>query len=140
MLFNSGDFFFFFIAVYLLYVVLPHRSQNRLLLAASYFFYGYWDWRFLGLILISTIVDYSAGIAIHSAKTTQNNLVAKRWLIFSIVVNLGILGFFKYFNFFIESLISFTELFGWELSFTTLKIILPVGISFLYISNYGLFH
>ena len=130
MLFNSGDFFFFFIAVYLLYVVLPHRSQNRLLLAASYFFYGYWDWRFLGLILISTIVDYSAGIAIHSAKTTQNNLVAKRWLIFSIVVNLGILGFFKYFNFFIESLISFTELFGWELSFTTLKIILPVGISF----------
>ncbi len=130
MLFNSGEFFFFFIAVYLLYLILPHRGQNILLLLGSYFFYGYWDWRFLGLIFISTIVDYSAGLSIQSARDTGKDRIAKRWLILSIIVNLGILGFFKYFNYFADSFVSVVSLFGWQPSYITLKIILPVGISF----------
>ncbi|MBI65992.1 MAG: membrane-bound O-acyltransferase family protein [Candidatus Marinimicrobia bacterium] len=130
MLFNSGDFFFFFLVVYVLYVSIPHRAQNILLLAASYFFYGYWDWRFLILIFISTVVDYFSGISIKSARDSLNQTLAKRWLILSLMVNLGILGFFKYFNFFADSFSSFMSLFGWEVSITTLNIILPVGISF----------
>ena len=130
MLFNSGDFFFFFLVVYVLYVSIPHRAQNILLLAASYFFYGYWDWRFLILIFISTVVDYFSGISIKSARDSLNQTLAKRWLILSLIVNLGILGFFKYFNFFADSFSSFMSLFGWEVSITTLNIILPVGISF----------
>ena len=130
MLFNSGDFFFFFIVVYLLYVKLPHRGQNILLLVASYFFYGYWDVRFLALIFISTIVDYTAGLVIHRHKLSHNEKLAKRWMLLSVAVNLGILGTFKYFNFFAESFTDFAHLFGWEVSYTTLKIILPAGISF----------
>jgi len=130
MLFNSGDFFFFFILVYLLYVNLPHRGQNILLLIASYFFYGYWDVRFLGLIFISTVVDYVAGITIHEHNQQGNPKKAKTWMLISVMVNLGILGTFKYFNFFAESLTDFAQLFGWEISYTTLNIILPAGISF----------
>ena len=130
MLFNSGDFFFFFIAVYLLYVRLPHRGQNILLLIASYFFYGYWDVRFLLLIFISTIVDYTSGIIIYEHKQNQNDKLAKRWMLLSVFVNLGILGTFKYFNFFAESLYDFAQIFGWEISYTTMNIVLPAGISF----------
>ncbi len=130
MLFNSGQFFFFFIAVYLLYVKLPHRWQNYLLLVASYIFYGAWDMRFLILIFISTVVDYSAGILIHEKQEANKITVAKRWMILSVVVNLGILGFFKYFNFFAESFTDFVHLFGWQVSNPTLQIILPAGISF----------
>jgi alginate O-acetyltransferase complex protein AlgI len=130
MLFNSGQFFFFFIAVYLLYIKLPHRGQNILLLIASYVFYGAWDVRFLILIFISTVVDYTAGILIHERQKEQKLDAAKRWMILSVVVNLGILGFFKYFNFFTESFTDFVHLFGWQVSQPTLQIILPAGISF----------
>ncbi len=130
MLFNSGQFFFFFIAVYLLYTQLNHRWQNRLLLVASYAFYGAWDMRFLSLIFISTIVDYTAGILIHKNQQANNARAAKRWMILSVVVNLSILGFFKYFNFFADNFVDLANLFGWHVSITTLKIILPVGVSF----------
>ncbi|NQV49067.1 MAG: MBOAT family protein [Candidatus Marinimicrobia bacterium] len=130
MLFNSGQFFFFFIAVYLLYVKLPHRGQNILLLLASYIFYGAWDVRFLILIFISTVVDYSAGILIHEKQEANDIRASKRWMILSVVVNLGILGFFKYFNFFTESFADFINLFGWQVSSPVLQIILPAGISF----------
>lgn len=130
MLFNSGQFFFFFLAVYVPYLLLNHRWQNRLLLLASYAFYAAWDWRFLSLILISTIIDYHAGIAIKEAKQGENNTKAKRWLALSIAANLGILGFFKYYNFFAQSLMDLGSAVGLTFSPLTLDIILPVGISF----------
>ncbi len=130
MLFNSGEFFFFFIAVYLLYTRLNHKWQNVLLLVSSYIFYGAWDVRFLSLIFISTLVDYSTGLIIHEKRLAGDSRSAKWWLVLSVVVNLGILGFFKYFNFFADSLLDLADLFGWHLSVPTLKIILPAGISF----------
>ncbi len=130
MLFNSGQFFFFFIAVYLLYLKLPHRWQNITLLVASYIFYGAWDVRFLILIFVSTVVDYSAGILIYENQESNRIQAAKRWMILSVVVNLGILGFFKYFNFFAENFTDFVHIFGWQVSNPTLQIILPAGISF----------
>lgn len=130
MLFNSGQFLFFFIGVYLLYTRLGHRGQNTLLLIASYIFYGAWDVRFLILIFISTVVDYTAGILIHERRQAGRIDSAKRWMILSVVVNLGILGFFKYFNFFADNLVALAQVFGWYISPTTLNIILPAGISF----------
>ena len=127
MLFNSVEFFIFFLTVLLLYYVLPHRWQNIMLLVASYFFYGWWDWRFLSLIFISTVVDYVCGIGIHN----QANLhIKKRYLYFSVFVNLSLLGFFKYWNFFTDSLIGAMAPFGVQLDLPTLHLILPVGISF----------
>ena len=129
MLFNSGLFLFFFLGVYALYICIPLRWQNRLLLLASYVFYGYWDYRFLALIALSTLIDYVAARRIHAARDVNPRL-ARRWLWLSIAGNLGILGFFKYFNFFADSLASIAAGFGVELSPMTLQIILPVGISF----------
>jgi len=127
MLFNTIEFAIFFFIVYSLYRMLPHRWQNGLLLVASYYFYGSWDWRFLSLIFISTVVDYICGIKIHEAKSDHRR---KLLLTISVVTNLGILGFFKYFNFFSGSLIDLFNSFGIHANFTTLHIILPVGISF----------
>lgn len=106
---------------------MPHKWQNRMLLIASYVFYGWWDWRFLSLIFISTITDYYCGQKIFSSNTLK---LKKQYLTISIVVNLTILGFFKYWNFFIESFSSSLELVGFHSNFSTLSIILPVGISF----------
>ena len=103
------------------------KIQNLLILAASYFFYGYWDWRFLALILFSTIVDYYAGIGIENAKSVK---LKKRFLFLSIGVNIGLLAFFKYFNFFIDSFIEAFNIAGGSFDPWSLKIILPVGISF----------
>ena len=127
MLFNSFVFWVFFALVIISYSLLKHKWQNRLLLLASYVFYGWWDWRFLSLIFISTIVDYFAAIHITSTDKVSRK---KLYCIISICVNLGILGFFKYFNFFSEGLIDTFNAFGWNLSLPTLKVILPVGISF----------
>ncbi|MDM8543757.1 MBOAT family O-acyltransferase [Desulfococcaceae bacterium HSG9] len=124
MLFNTLEFWFFFIVVYFLYLNFKHKFQNRLLLLSSYFFYGWWDWRFLGLIWISTVVDYFCGIKISTHKNRG------LFLAISIIVNLTILCFFKYFNFFSDSLVSLANLLGYQLSFCTLNIVLPVGISF----------
>ena len=104
------------------------KVQNLLLLISSYVFYGWWDWRFLFLIFLSTIVDYFVGLKIHGSSDKKTK---KSYLWISILFNLGLLGFFKYFKFFIDSWIDFLGAFGYEYQSTwTLKVILPVGISF----------
>ena len=134
MLFNSFEFAVFLPIVVGLYWVLPHRWQNRMLLVASYVFYGAWDWRFLGLILLSTVVDYNAGLRIHSLETgvtPDRDRGRKFWVGVSVVANLTILGFFKYFNFFVGSLTGLLSVVGLAPSDPILlEIILPVGISF----------
>ena len=127
MLFNSFQFLVFFLIVYGLYLILPHKWQNRLLLIASYIFYGAWDWRFLSLICLSTALDYIFGLKIYQA---ENPRARKFWITLSIVCNLSVLGFFKYFNFFAASLQSLLQLFGVAFSWHAWTIILPVGISF----------
>ncbi|MCP5094544.1 MAG: MBOAT family protein [Chloroflexi bacterium] len=135
MLFNSQLFFVFFSVVYLLYYLLylfapkNRKAQNSLLLIASYYFYGSWDWRFLVLIATSTIIDFFIG---HALNHTPLDFTARRkqLLAASVTVNLSILGFFKYFNFFVESLTDLFTLFGMKVNPITLQIILPVGISF----------
>lgn len=127
MLFNSFQFAVFFVIVYSLYLMLGHKWQNRLLLAASYVFYGWWDWRFLGLIFISTATDYFCGLAIGE---TEDPRKRKFFLRLSLCINLGILGFFKYFNFFASSLERLVGFFGGSMSPVMLQVILPVGISF----------
>ena len=127
MLFNSLHFIWFFAVVYAIYRVLPHRPQNWLLLAASYYFYAAWDWRFLGLLIASTIVDYSCARAIER----QDDQVRRRRLLWlSITFNLTLLGFFKYFNFFADNLHLLFGAIGWNVDFFTLHVLLPIGISF----------
>ena len=130
MLFNSGVFLFFFAAIYALYLISAHKVQNRLLLLASYVFYGYWDYRFLGLILISTAIDYVVGLRIQASREAGDIGTPRRWLLLSIVGNLSILAFFKYFGFFADGLSDLAGLFGWQVPAFTLEVILPVGISF----------
>ncbi|MBW1767641.1 MAG: MBOAT family protein [Deltaproteobacteria bacterium] len=126
MLFVQSEFFIFFAVVFIfLLAVRHHRSQKIFLLASSWFFYAWWDYRFLSLILISTVVDYLAG---QGMKRTDNRGSRKALLMGSLVANLGILGFFKYCNFFIESFAAFVKPLGFHPG--TLSIILPIGISF----------
>jgi D-alanyl-lipoteichoic acid acyltransferase DltB (MBOAT superfamily) len=127
MLFNSLQFFIFLLPVYVLYLILNQRWQNRLLLVASYVFYGSWDWRFLFLIFLSTLMDYYFAIAIDRS---QNPVVRKRFLFLSVCASLGILGFFKYFNFFSQQFSSLLNLAGLPVDPVYVNIILPVGISF----------
>ena len=127
MVFNSLHFVWFFVVVYALYRVLPHRAQNWLLLVASYYFYAAWDWRFLGLLVASTLVDYTCGRALAASHTPA----ARRTLLcLSLGFNLMLLGFFKYFNFFADSLYGVFGALGWQLDFVTVRVLLPVGISF----------
>ncbi len=127
MVFNSLHFVWFFLVVYAAYRVLPHRAQNWLLLVASYYFYAAWDWRFLGLLIASTIVDYSCARILSgtSAQGTRRAILAV-----SLGFNLTLLGFFKYFNFFADSLHGVFGALGWQVDFVTLHVLLPVGISF----------
>src|SRR5262245_481950 len=127
MVFNSLHFLVFFPIVYALYRVLRPRAQNWMLLAASYYFYGSWDWRFLGLLIGSTIVDYWVG---RYLGVTENPAKRRLALILSLVYNLGVLGFFKYFNFFAENLVEVFDTLGWHLDPITVNVILPMGISF----------
>ena len=127
MVFNSLQFIWFFIVVYCAYRLLPHRGQNWLLLAASYYFYAAWDWRFLGLLIASTLVDFTCARAL--ARTTAPGR-RRAFLVLSLGFNLSLLGFFKYFNFFADSLHDVFGALGWNLDFLTLRILLPVGISF----------
>ncbi len=127
MTFNSLSFLIFFAIVYVLYLSVQHKWQNRILLIASYFFYGCWNWRFLSLIVISTVIDYMVG---RKLDASVDKLVRKKWLFLSMFCNLGILAFFKYFNFFTQSLIDFLQTFNLNVNFSTLNILLPVGISF----------
>jgi alginate O-acetyltransferase complex protein AlgI len=130
MLFNSIDFAVFLPIVFVLYWFVTNRNlklQNLLILVASYFFYGWWDWRFLSLIFFSTVIDYSIGILL-----SQQSAPLKRKILLwaSVVLNIGFLGFFKYYNFFVENFISAFSLFGMRVSMSSLNIVLPVGISF----------
>jgi alginate O-acetyltransferase complex protein AlgI len=127
MVFNSLHFVWFFIVVYALYRVLPHRGQNWLLLVASYYFYASWDWRFLGLLIASTLVDYTCGLAMARATAPGRR---RALLCLSIGFNLTLLGFFKYFNFFADNLHVLFGAFGWQLDFVTVRVLLPIGISF----------
>ena len=130
MFFNSIDFAVFLSIVFILYWLVTQRNlklQNILLVVSSYIFYGWWDWRFLSLILFSTIVDYSVG---YQLKSTEDKTKRKLLLWTSILVNIGLLGFFKYYNFFLENFISAFSFFGQEINANSLHIILPVGISF----------
>ena len=127
MLFNSLTFFVFAAAFFPVYFALKGRARLWWILLASYLFYGWWDWRFLGLLGFSTMVDYWIGRWLAD-ETDQHKRT--RLLIFSLVVNLGLLGTFKYFNFFADSLAHLAQSLGVTLSWPTLHIILPVGISF----------
>jgi D-alanyl-lipoteichoic acid acyltransferase DltB (MBOAT superfamily) len=127
MVFNSLHFIWFFIVVYGVYRLVPHRAQNWLLLVASYYFYAAWDWRFLGLLIASTVVDYSCALALSRASTPAKR---RGLLLVSLGFNLTMLGFFKYFNFFADSLHSVFSGLGWDLDFVTVRVLLPVGISF----------
>ncbi|TXK71924.1 MBOAT family protein [Mesonia sp. HuA40] len=129
MLFNSIDFAVFLPIVFALYWLLRKhlRAQNVLIALASYVFYGWWDWRFLFLILFSTLVDFFVGLQLEKSEHPQRR---KLFLYLSLGVNLGLLGFFKYYNFFIDNFNQAFSFFGSEVSFRGLEIILPVGISF----------
>ncbi|MFB9054533.1 MBOAT family O-acyltransferase [Formosa undariae] len=130
MLFNSLDFAIFLPIVFILYWFVFNKkikAQNLLILLASYVFYGWWDWRFLSLILFSTILDYSI---CRKLKTEESRASRKSLLWLSIIVNLGFLGFFKYYNFFLDNFIAAFSFFGKPINPSSLNIILPVGISF----------
>lgn len=129
MLFNSFEFLIFLPVVFTLYWSLSKKLkfQNLLILLSSYVFYAWWDYRFLSLILISTVIDYTIGLNLPRASEKRKKIL----LGISIIGNLGILGFFKYYNFFIDSWINLFAGFGYVSEYTwTLNIILPVGISF----------
>jgi alginate O-acetyltransferase complex protein AlgI len=127
MVFTSLHFVAFFAVVYALYRVLPHRGQNVMLLLASYYFYGAWDWRFLSLLIGSTVVDFFVGRYLGLERAPGPRRLA---LILSLVFNLGMLGFFKYFDFFEQSLAAAGAAVGWQFDPFTLNVILPIGISF----------
>lgn len=130
MLFNSIQFAIFLPVIFALYWFFAKKNlvkQNIILLVASYYFYACWDWRFLFLLIFSTALDYFTGLKIASA---HSNFYKKFWFWLSISVNLGFLGVFKYYNFFIESFSEALAFFGMQANPTTLNIILPVGISF----------
>lgn len=127
MLFDTPIYLVFLSLAVLIYWHLSWRRQNVFLLAASYFFYGWWDWRFLGLILISTLTDfYCARVIASSSRDVQRKLL----LALSVLLNIGFLGFFKYYDFFAESLAVVLQAIGLPVSVKVLGIILPPGISF----------
>ena len=130
MLFNSIDFAIFLPVVFILYWFFTNRNlklQNFLIVVSSYVFYGWWDWRFLFLIFFSSMVDFFVGIGLNKK---ENKTHRKLLLWLSILVNLGLLGFFKYYNFFLDNFITAFSFFGKEIKANSLNIILPVGISF----------
>lgn len=129
MLFNSPAFLLFLPIVFLLYWFVFQknlRGQNVLLLVASYFFYGWWSWKFMGLLMLSTLLDYAYGFGVHS----DNRRRAKWFLWLSVINNLGILGLFKYYNFFALQFKQGFELIGLHASPVLLEVALPIGISF----------
>jgi alginate O-acetyltransferase complex protein AlgI len=130
MLFNSINFAIFLPIVFFLYWFATKGKlsyQNILLLISSYFFYACWDWRFLFLLIFSTVLDYFSGIKIHESTNPKQRMM---WLWISVGINLGFLGIFKYYNFFSQSFADALSMAGVAVNFSTLQLILPVGISF----------
>ncbi len=131
MFFNSLEFFLFLpIVLFLYWIILVKnlRVQNLLITISSYIFYAWWDWRFLSLLILSTVVDYFIGLKIYGS---DNKKYKKRFLYISIVFNIGLLCVFKYYNFFVESWVDLLNTFGYrQIGEWTLNIVLPVGISF----------
>lgn len=130
MTFQSLEYLFFLPVVFLLYwtVCCKNRTlQNGLIVVSSLVFYGWWDWRFLGLLLITVLSTFFAGWCLGK---TDNRQRRKTLLVGTIVLNVGILFYYKYFNFFVQAFVDAFSLFGTDLSVSTLKVLLPVGISF----------
>jgi D-alanyl-lipoteichoic acid acyltransferase DltB (MBOAT superfamily) len=130
MLFNSIAFAIFLPILFLLYWFVTNKNlktQNTLLLIASYIFYGWWDWRFLFLLALLSLADYLIGIGIENNETNKKR---KIWFITGLITNIGVLGVFKYYNFFIDGFIDLTSLVGYNLPRSTTNIVLPLGISF----------
>lgn len=135
MVFNSLQFVWFFLVVYAVYRAFPvlwgvergFRAQNWLLFAASYYFYAAWDYRFVALLAASTIVDFTCGIVLGRLKEQRRRRMV---LALSIGFNLTLLGFFKYFNFFAANMAALFAAVGWHVDFVTLRVLLPIGISF----------
>ena len=128
-LFNSIEFALFLPIVFVIYWLFSkdQKKQNIIILISSYLFYGWWDWKFLTLIFFSSCVDFTIGILLSHYNKTK---VRKRLLYLSILINIGLLIYFKYCNFFISSFVESFSHFGYNINITTLNIILPVGISF----------
>lgn len=130
MIFNSIEFGVFFplcFIIYWLFFSKNYKPRNVYLIIISYVFYGWWDWRFLSLIIVSSFVDYFVGYKIYK----EENKRKRKWLLLvSLATNLGFLAFFKYYNFFVESFVDAFSIFGQVPHISTLKIILPIGISF----------
>ena len=119
MIFNSIEFGIFFPLVFIIYWLFfsnKSKPRNIFLIIVSYLFYGWWDWRFLSLIIISSVVDYALGQKIYKEDNQQKR---KKLLLISLLVNLGFLGFFKYFNFFVDSFVDAFSIFGESPQFTT---------------------
>jgi D-alanyl-lipoteichoic acid acyltransferase DltB (MBOAT superfamily) len=127
MVFTSLVFVVFYVIVFALYWPLGKENQNRLVVASGLIFYGWWDWRFAVLLLVTTGIDFGVGLALEREADRRKR---QAWLLLSLVSNLGVLAFFKYFNFFSDSFVRFASLFGWHPSTMTLNVILPMGISF----------
>ncbi|MFN7587051.1 MAG: MBOAT family O-acyltransferase [Planctomycetota bacterium] len=129
MVFSEPRFLLFFLLVFGVHWTLRSNEwRKHLLLVASLYFYGSWDWRFLGLIVGAATVDWYASLQIQRAREEARR--AKGWLLFSLIYNLGVLGFFKYFNFFVDSGVVFLGWLGFKADIEVLRIVLPVGISF----------
>jgi len=127
MLFNSFEFFAFLAVVFSISLMISRRSTNRMLLVASYVFYAAWDWRFCSLLALSTLVDFTVGRQLGTTDDPRR----RKWLVrASLATNLSILGFFKYADFFAESLRDLFGLVGGELPNFAIEVVLPVGISF----------
>ncbi|MFK7050324.1 MULTISPECIES: MBOAT family protein [Flavobacterium] len=130
MFFNSLSFAIFLPIVFILYWFIfgkNKNTQNIVLIVASYYFYSCWDWRFLFLLVFSTFLDYFSAIMMEKSTTGK---MRKRWLWLTIGINLGFLGIFKYYNFFVQSFTDLLKDFGFQMNPTLLQLILPVGISF----------
>ena len=136
MLFNSTEFLLFLAAFVLLYVLVrAHlRLRNLLIVAASYLFYGWWDWRFLGLLVLSSVVDFKVGLGLARAATDRQR---RAWLGLTLLFNLGLLGTFKYFGFFLDSFHALLDSVGVQHASWTWQIVLPVGISFYTFQSLG---
>ncbi len=127
MLFNSFKFAYFFAILLPIYWALPRRLQNVLILGASYYFYGCWDPRFLALLVISTVMDFACGLAVDRIELPTKR---KLFVALSMALNLGMLGYFKYYDFFASSMQSLLARAGWNVTLKQLELALPIGISF----------